>query len=202
LKRLFQKPGHHSKWVNITFWVAVLLYVSFVDRSTGDDLSHIGVFRILLLSDKLSDESNQMPVVWMSHLCRDNIVSDNYQLPLHVNSLSYLVLFADNPHGRQRGTRQWQSIVVRENKDTVSDMCSFVLFSSEFVESVLQIDFGMNIRLMLKRWGRQCISVYGRHFLLYVFYSQRLLFLWLLRTEDFMVWFILLTTILRLLPEL
>lgn len=85
------------------------------------------VFHMLLLSNKLSEESYQMPVVWILHLHRDIILLVNYRLPLHVSSLSYLVLFADNPHGRQRGSRQWQLLVVRENKDTVSDM-SVVLY--------------------------------------------------------------------------
>lgn len=86
-------------------------------------LSHIGVFHVLLPSNKLSEKGYQMPVVWISHLYRNIMLPVNYQLPLHVSSLSYLVLFADNPHGRQSGSRQWQLIVIRENKDTVSDTC-------------------------------------------------------------------------------
>jgi hypothetical protein len=115
LKRLFQKPGHHSKWVNITFWVTLLLYVCFSDGSTGDKIYHI--FHVLLLSNKLLEESYQMPVVWLSHLQRDIILPDNYQLPFHVSCLSYLVLFAENPRGMQGSSRQWQLVVVGENKD-------------------------------------------------------------------------------------
>lgn len=84
-------------------------------------LLHIGVSHVLLSSKKISAESYRMPVVWISHLYRDIILPYNYQLPLHVSSLSYWVLSADIPHGRQSGSRQWQLVVFRENKDTVSD---------------------------------------------------------------------------------